>query len=81
MKGEHWSCSTKWWGAQAVTYPELVCPPPQENPHLWNKFADGKLLFQNTRLLSVVCGNKDRMVGVLAPAGHLPHGDSAGERQ
>ncbi|XP_016065163.1 PREDICTED: phospholipid-transporting ATPase IK [Miniopterus natalensis] len=34
----------------------------KENPYLWNKYADGKLLFQNAKLLSVVCGNKDRMV-------------------
>lgn len=49
-------------GGRAVTYPEPACPPPQENPCLWNKFADGKLLFQNSRLLSAVCGNKDPMV-------------------
>ncbi|KAM8764533.1 LOW QUALITY PROTEIN: phospholipid-transporting ATPase IK [Rhynchonycteris naso] len=33
-----------------------------ENPYLWNKFADGKLLFQNATLLSALCSNKDRMV-------------------
>ena len=34
----------------------------KENPYLWNEFADGKLLFQNMRLLSVVRENKDRAV-------------------
>ncbi|XP_054574342.1 phospholipid-transporting ATPase IK [Eptesicus fuscus] len=36
--------------------------PHKRNPYLRNKFADGKLLFQNARLLSAVCGNRDRMV-------------------
>ncbi|XP_023620450.1 phospholipid-transporting ATPase IK, partial [Myotis lucifugus] len=36
--------------------------PPNENPYLWSKSADGKLLFQNARLLSAVCGNQDAMV-------------------
>ncbi|XP_053514670.1 phospholipid-transporting ATPase IK isoform X3 [Artibeus jamaicensis] len=34
----------------------------KENPYLWNKFADGKLLFQNARLLGAVRSNEDRMV-------------------
>ncbi|XP_036914129.1 phospholipid-transporting ATPase IK-like [Sturnira hondurensis] len=33
-----------------------------KNPYLWNEFADGKLLFQNMRLLSIVRENKDRVV-------------------
>ncbi|KAB0357180.1 hypothetical protein FD754_001336 [Muntiacus muntjak] len=40
----------------------LACaspPPPQENPFLWNKFADGKLLFCNTQLLQAVRANQD----------------------
>lgn len=37
-------------------------PAPQENPYLWNSFADGKLLFHNARLLSTVLDKKDRMV-------------------
>nr|KAF6347845.1 ATPase phospholipid transporting 8B3 [Myotis myotis] len=36
--------------------------PPKENPYLWSKSADGKLLFQNARLLSAVRGNQDAMV-------------------
>uniref|UniRef100_A0A671F2A2 Phospholipid-transporting ATPase n=1 Tax=Rhinolophus ferrumequinum TaxID=59479 RepID=A0A671F2A2_RHIFE len=34
----------------------------EENPYLWNRFADGKLLFHNARLLSTVLDKKDRMV-------------------
>ncbi|XP_045687365.1 phospholipid-transporting ATPase IK-like [Phyllostomus hastatus] len=34
----------------------------KENAFLWNKFADGKLLFQNVKLLSTVRENKDRVV-------------------
>ncbi|ELK29453.1 Putative phospholipid-transporting ATPase IK [Myotis davidii] len=48
-------------GGRAVTYPEPACPP-QESPYLWSKSADGKLLFQNARLLSAVRGNQDAMV-------------------
>ncbi|XP_012585388.1 PREDICTED: phospholipid-transporting ATPase IK [Condylura cristata] len=32
------------------------------NPYLWNKFADGKLLFHNAELLHAVQSKKDRMV-------------------
>nr|XP_019599505.1 PREDICTED: phospholipid-transporting ATPase IK isoform X2 [Rhinolophus sinicus] len=39
-----------------------TAPAPQENPYLWNRFADGKLLFHNARLLSTVLDKKDRMV-------------------
>lgn len=35
---------------------------PQETPALWNRFADGKLLFRNLKLLSAVLDRKDRMV-------------------
>ncbi|XP_045058205.2 phospholipid-transporting ATPase IK isoform X3 [Desmodus rotundus] len=35
---------------------------PKESPYLWNKFADGKLLFQNARLLGAVHSNEDRTV-------------------
>ncbi|XP_016053287.1 PREDICTED: phospholipid-transporting ATPase IK-like [Miniopterus natalensis] len=38
---------------------EALC---EGNPFLWNKFADGKLLFKNTRLVSIVRSNKDKMV-------------------
>uniref|UniRef100_A0A8C6DZ35 Phospholipid-transporting ATPase n=1 Tax=Moschus moschiferus TaxID=68415 RepID=A0A8C6DZ35_MOSMO len=31
----------------------------KENPFLWNKFADGKLLFRNTQLLQAVRANQD----------------------
>ncbi|XP_035888040.1 phospholipid-transporting ATPase IK isoform X3 [Phyllostomus discolor] len=34
----------------------------KESPYLWNKFADGKLLFQNARLLGAVRSKEDRMV-------------------
>ncbi|XP_065774598.1 phospholipid-transporting ATPase IK isoform X6 [Muntiacus reevesi] len=33
--------------------------PGKENPFLWNKFADGKLLFCNTQLLQAVRANQD----------------------
>ncbi|KAI5177057.1 phospholipid-transporting ATPase IK isoform X1 [Manis pentadactyla] len=36
--------------------------PREENPYLWNKFADGKLLFQNAKLLEAVRGNKNKTV-------------------
>ncbi|XP_055409476.1 LOW QUALITY PROTEIN: phospholipid-transporting ATPase IK [Bubalus kerabau] len=32
---------------------------PQENPFLWNEFADGKLLFCNAQLLQAVRANQD----------------------
>ncbi|KAG8519165.1 Phospholipid-transporting ATPase IK [Galemys pyrenaicus] len=32
------------------------------NPYLWNKFADGKLLFYNAELLHAVQSKKDKMV-------------------
>ncbi|KAM7143495.1 phospholipid-transporting ATPase IK [Molossus nigricans] len=34
----------------------------KENPYLWNRFADGKLLFQNSSLLNIVRSNEDSMV-------------------
>ena len=50
--------------------------PLQENPFLWNEFADGKLLFCNAQLLQAVRANQDwrvrefwRVVG--DPDGHL----------
>ncbi|XP_070321438.1 phospholipid-transporting ATPase IK isoform X2 [Odocoileus virginianus] len=39
-----------------VVYEET---PGKENPFLWNKFADGKLLFCNTQLLQAVRANQD----------------------
>ncbi|XP_060272474.1 phospholipid-transporting ATPase IK isoform X25 [Ovis aries] len=33
--------------------------PGKENPFLWNKFADGKLLFCNAQLLQAVWANQD----------------------
>ncbi|KAM5308261.1 phospholipid-transporting ATPase IK-like [Glossophaga mutica] len=42
--------------------PEEESPLHKENPYLWNKFADGKLLFQNMRLLHIVRENKDMVV-------------------
>ncbi|XP_023393872.1 phospholipid-transporting ATPase IK [Pteropus vampyrus] len=36
--------------------------PRQENPYIWNKFADGKLLFRNLKLMGAVLDRKDRMV-------------------
>ncbi|XP_045656089.1 phospholipid-transporting ATPase IK isoform X2 [Ursus americanus] len=36
--------------------------PCQENPYLWNKFADGKLLYRNERLLCAVRHNEDKVV-------------------
>lgn len=35
---------------------------PQENPYLWNNFADGKLLYRNSRLLCAVRHNEDKVV-------------------
>ncbi|XP_011928321.1 PREDICTED: phospholipid-transporting ATPase IK isoform X2 [Cercocebus atys] len=35
---------------------------PKENPYLWNKFADGKLLFHNAALLNLVRSNRDAAV-------------------
>ena len=48
-------------GGHAVTHPGLFCASPtsQKNPFLWNKFADGKLLFCNTQLLQAVWANQD----------------------
>eukprot|EP00069_Balaena_mysticetus_P002088 bmy_15771T0 len=34
----------------------------QEDPYLWNKFADGKLRFRNAELLQAVRANQDRRV-------------------
>uniref|UniRef100_A0A452QL95 Phospholipid-transporting ATPase n=1 Tax=Ursus americanus TaxID=9643 RepID=A0A452QL95_URSAM len=34
----------------------------EENPYLWNKFADGKLLYRNERLLCAVRHNEDKVV-------------------
>lgn len=45
-----------------VYSPEQDNNPYKENPFLWNPFADGKLLFRNSRLLSIVRANKDKMV-------------------
>uniref|UniRef100_A0A8C3WVX5 Phospholipid-transporting ATPase n=1 Tax=Catagonus wagneri TaxID=51154 RepID=A0A8C3WVX5_9CETA len=36
--------------------------PRKEDPYLWNKFADGKLLFQDMELLRIVRANEDRTV-------------------
>ncbi|ELK19322.1 Putative phospholipid-transporting ATPase IK [Pteropus alecto] len=36
--------------------------PRKENPYIWNKFADGKLLFRNLKLMGAVLDRKDRMV-------------------
>ena len=51
-------------GARTGTHPGLACPPtaPQEDPYLWNKFADGKLHFRNAELLQAVRANQDRRV-------------------
>ncbi|XP_054939115.1 phospholipid-transporting ATPase IK isoform X4 [Physeter macrocephalus] len=51
-------------GALTGTHPGLACPPtaPQEDPYLWNKFADGKLRFHNAELLQAVRANQDRRV-------------------
>uniref|UniRef100_A0A2K5K7K6 Phospholipid-transporting ATPase n=1 Tax=Colobus angolensis palliatus TaxID=336983 RepID=A0A2K5K7K6_COLAP len=35
---------------------------PKENPYLWNKFADGKLLFRNAALLHLVRSDRDTAV-------------------
>ncbi|KAK1343127.1 hypothetical protein QTO34_015901 [Cnephaeus nilssonii] len=42
--------------------PEQEGYPYKDNPFLWNVFADGKMLFRNSRLLSIVRNNKDKMV-------------------
>uniref|UniRef100_A0A2K6C5Q3 P-type phospholipid transporter n=1 Tax=Macaca nemestrina TaxID=9545 RepID=A0A2K6C5Q3_MACNE len=50
-------------GAQGVARPQPAAPRrPQENPYLWNKFADGKLLFHNAALLNLVRSNRDAAV-------------------
>ncbi|KAB0391911.1 hypothetical protein E2I00_002128, partial [Balaenoptera physalus] len=51
-------------GARTGTHPGLACPPtaPQEDPYLWNKFADGKLHFRNAELLQAVRANQDPRV-------------------
>lgn len=49
-------------GAQGVARPQPAAPRPQENPYLWNKFADGKLLFRNAALLNLVRSNRDAAV-------------------
>ncbi|XP_054959272.2 phospholipid-transporting ATPase IK isoform X3 [Pan paniscus] len=35
---------------------------PKENPYVWNKFSDGKLLFHNAALLHLVRTNRDEAV-------------------
>lgn len=42
--------------------PTRRAPAPQENPYLWNEFADGKLLYQNAALLGTVRDNEDKTV-------------------
>ncbi|XP_039104084.1 phospholipid-transporting ATPase IK isoform X2 [Hyaena hyaena] len=42
--------------------PEEEEAPCEENPDLWNKFADGKLLYRNAGLLRAVRDNKDETV-------------------
>ena len=49
-------------GGASSDPPRTSLSPPQESPYLWNKFADGKLLFQNARLLGAVHSNEDRTV-------------------
>ncbi|CAK7292790.1 Phospholipid-transporting ATPase IK [Vulpes lagopus] len=36
--------------------------PAKEDPYLWNEFADGKLLYRNSRLLRAVRAGEDRLV-------------------
>ncbi|XP_077716793.1 phospholipid-transporting ATPase IK [Canis aureus] len=36
--------------------------PAKEDPYLWNEFADGKLLYRNSRLLRTVRAGEDRLV-------------------
>ncbi|KAF3829649.1 hypothetical protein GH733_003913 [Mirounga leonina] len=36
--------------------------PRKENPYLWNKFADGKFLYRNAKLMCAVRDNEDKMV-------------------
>lgn len=42
--------------------PLPASPRPQEDPYLWNEFADGKLLYRNSRLLRAVRAGEDRLV-------------------
>lgn len=42
--------------------PEQNESPHRESPFLWNAFPDGKMLFRNSRLLSIVGNNKDKIV-------------------
>ncbi|XP_041617116.1 phospholipid-transporting ATPase IK [Vulpes lagopus] len=42
--------------------PPPAWPRPQEDPYLWNEFADGKLLYRNSRLLRAVRAGEDRLV-------------------
>ncbi|KAK2086902.1 Phospholipid-transporting ATPase IK [Saguinus oedipus] len=59
-------------------------PPPQENPYLWNEFADGKLLFHNAALLRLVRSDQDEAVRefwrLLAICHTVTVRDSCGER-
>ncbi|XP_027981884.1 phospholipid-transporting ATPase IK isoform X5 [Eumetopias jubatus] len=36
--------------------------PHKENPYLWNKFADGKFLYRNAKLMRAVRDSEDEMV-------------------
>ncbi|XP_034854084.1 phospholipid-transporting ATPase IK [Mirounga leonina] len=49
--------------AQLVRCPdEEEETPRKENPYLWNKFADGKFLYRNAKLMCAVRDNEDKMV-------------------
>lgn len=50
----------RWQGEQGPARNRPV--PPQENSFLWNKFADGKLLFRNLKLMNAMLDRKDPMV-------------------
>lgn len=41
---------------------DRACLGPQENPYLWNTFADGRLSFFNEELLRIVLGKQDKAV-------------------
>lgn len=51
-----------WGPGRQRPEPPPASPRPQEDPYLWNEFADGKLLYRNSRLLRTVRAGEDRLV-------------------
>lgn len=51
-----------WPGPPRPSQPAPCPQRPQEDPHLWNKFADRKLSFFNAELLRIVWSKQDETV-------------------